>query len=661
MTVPKTIIKKVQELRETIEGHNYAYHVEDAPTIPDAEYDKLFQSLKALEAEYPELVVPESPTQRVGAQPLKAFTQIKHAVPMLSLDNAFSVEELSHFCKRIEDKVGKVEYALEPKFDGCAVSIIYENGLLKHAATRGDGQTGEDITQNIRTIDSIPLKLRGNFPKHLEVRGEVFMPLAGFNAYNTQALKEGTKAFVNPRNAASGSLRQLDPKITAARPLDFFCYGAILEDDSLTKHSAVLTKLKSWGLKVCDLTTVVKSEQGIIEFYQKLQVQREQLPFEIDGLVIKVNDFDTQQSLGFVSRAPRWAIAFKFPAQEQMTELLKVDFQVGRTGVLTPVARLKPVFVGGVTVSNATLHNMDEIARLDIQLGDTVIVSRAGDVIPKVVGVVKEKRPKGAKKIPPPTHCPVCGAEVEKEDFASIRCTGGLFCSAQVVEAIKHFVSRKAMDIDGLGAKLVEVLTQEGLIKTVADIYHLKKSDISSLERMGEKSAQNLMDAIEASKETTLARFIYALGIREVGEATARSLAMHFKVLDDLMDANEAELIAIDDVGPVVAQHILMFFEQKHNRQVIAKLLKAGIHWPQIKQSAATLEGKTFVITGTLSMPREELKTKLLALGAKVSGSVSSKTSGLIVGEKPGSKLKKAQDLGVEIIEESAIEKLLQS
>ncbi len=664
MSVPKKIQNEVEALRRDIEGHNRDYYISDAPTIPDSEYDRLFQQLVALEAKYPELASPISPTQRVGAKPLSSFSQITHRAPMLSLDNAFSDEQLAHFCQRVFDGLGQreVSFALEPKFDGCAVSLFYKNGVLQYGATRGDGQTGEDITHNVKTIRSIPLKLEPGAPSELEVRGEIYMPLKSFNQLNKEALANGTKTFVNPRNAASGTLRQLDPKITASRALEFYSYSAIIPKQLQPKtHSELLVNLKTWGMRVCDLIKQVSDVEGIKNFYQTLMKKRDGLPYEIDGLVIKVDHFEAQEKLGFVSRAPRWAIAYKFPAQEKMTRLLSVDFQVGRTGALTPVARLEPVFVGGVTVSNATLHNMDEIARQDIRVLDTVIVSRAGDVIPKVMATVLSKRPKNAKRILAPTQCPVCGSDVEQEEtLAAIRCTGGLYCSAQVVEAMKHFVSRKAMDIDGLGSKLIEVLVENKIIDTVADLYHLKPEDLNQLERMGEKSAAKVIKAIDKSRETTLNRFIYALGIREVGEATARSLATHFNDLDAIMQAEQDSLVLISDIGPIVASHIYQFFKQSHNLEVIRSLLKAGIHWPQnATKSDQSLEGKVFVITGTLSMPRDELKAQLLERGAKVSGSVSSKTTALIAGDKAGSKLKKAQDLGVAVIQESEINDLL--
>ena len=676
MAVSKDVFDRIESLREQIRHHNYLYHVLDAPEIPDVEYDRLVRELQSLEDDHPELITPDSPTQRVGARPIEAFGTIEHRLPMLSLDNAFSEEEVRDFHRRVVDRLelpdqGKhLAYAAEPKLDGAAVSLLYVNGVLQQGATRGDGRRGEDITHNVRTIDAVPLKLIGNdYPETLEVRGEVFMPKAGFEAYNKRARETGEKTFVNPRNAAAGSLRQLDPKLTAGRPLDIYVYsvgiveGCEMPDD----QDEVLDQLQAWGLKTCPERRVVKGIDGCLAYYEELGTRRESLSYEIDGVVYKVNSRAEQRELGFVSRAPRWAIAHKFPAQEEMTVLKGVEFQVGRTGALTPVARLEPVFVGGVTVSNATLHNMDEVQRKDVRIGDTVIVRRAGDVIPEVVSVIESRRPKGARKVKLPSKCPVCNSAVVREEGEAVaRCTGGLYCSAQRVESLKHFVSRRAMDIDGLGAKLIEQLVNTERIKTPADLYHLEKDALTELERMGEKSAQNLVDAIEESKETTLARFLFALGIREVGEATAAGVAAHFGGLNAIIEATEEELETVPDVGPVVASRIRAFFDEEHNRDVIVRLKKAGVHWKETEPRAAPkdgpLAGKVFVLTGALpSMTRDEAKDRIQALGGKVTGGVSKKTDFVVYGDKPGSKLKKAQDLGVETLDEEQFDALLQS
>lgn len=669
------VVEKVESLREQIRHHNYVYHVLDAPEIPDVEYDRLVRELQALEAEHPELVTPDSPTQRVGANPIEAFGTIEHRLPMLSLDNAFSEEELRDFHRRVverlelEDGGEHLLYAAEPKLDGAAVSLLYVNGTLQQGATRGDGTRGEDITHNVRTIDAVPLRLIGSdYPQTLEVRGEVFMPKAGFEAYNQKARETGEKTFVNPRNAAAGSLRQLDPRLTAERPLDIYVYSVGVVDgrELPDNHSEVLDQLQQWGLKTCPERDVVTGIDGCLAYYEEIGARRESLSYEIDGVVYKVNSRAEQRELGFVSRAPRWAIAHKFPAQEELTVLKGVEFQVGRTGALTPVARLEPVFVGGVTVSNATLHNMDEVNRKDVRIGDTVIVRRAGDVIPEVVSVIKDRRPKGTRKVKLPAKCPVCDSSVVREEGEAVaRCTGGLYCSAQRVEALKHFVSRRAMDIDGLGAKLIEQLVSVDRIKTPAGIFELEKDELASLERMGEKSAQNLIDAIEQSKDTTLARFLYSLGIREVGEATAASLAAHFGGLDAIMAAAEEDLLSVADVGPVVASRIRAFFDEAHNREVISRLKDAGVHWEESTPRAAPkdgpLAGKTFVLTGTLAgMTRDEAKDRIQALGGKVTGSVSKKTNYVIFGEKAGSKLSKAQQLEVETLDETQFEALLE-
>ena len=661
---------KIDNLRQQLRHHSYLYYVQDDPEISDSEYDRLYRELQQLEEDNPELVTHDSPTQRVGAEPLGSFSQIQHRMPMLSLDNVFSEEELQAFYKRIQDRLDStdaVEFAVEPKLDGLAISIVYEKGELVQAATRGDGTTGEDVTQNIRTVQSIPLHLMGDdYPDVLEIRGEVFMPKTGFDELNRLAREKGDKTFVNPRNAAAGSLRQLDPKITAQRPLAMYCYAAgVVEGFDLPDtHGEILQQIKCWGFPVCKQSKVVVGVQACIEFYKDILKNRDQLSYDIDGVVYKVNQLALQDELGFVARAPRWAIAHKFPAQEEITKILDVDFQVGRTGALTPVARLEPVFVGGVTVSNATLHNMDEVKRKDIHIGDKVIVRRAGDVIPEVARVVASARNNDVKPIILPKQCPVCDSDVEQaEGEAVARCSGGLFCKAQRSEAIKHYASRKAMDIDGLGDKLVEQLVEAGLINTVADLYHLDVQAVAALDRMAEKSANNLIAAIADSMQPTLAKFIYALGIREVGETTAASLADAFESLDALIKADEESLKQVSDVGPIVAQHVVHFFSQPHNLEVIAKLLLSEIRFKKLTVSDVVndkLKDKTFVITGTLHvMTREQAKEKLIAAGAKVTGSVSSKTDYLLAGEKAGSKLAKAEKLGVKVITEQQLEELL--
>ncbi len=661
--------QEIQSLREQLNYHAWRYYVLDDPEIPDAEYDKLFRRLETLEQQYPELITLDSPTQRVGGKVLDHFKQVTHEIPMLSLSNAFSEDEIHDFAQRIDELLDHEAFNIvaEPKLDGLAISLRYENGILVQAATRGDGQTGEDVTQNVRTIQSVPLKLRhDDYPQILEARGEVFMPKAGFDKLNEAQIKKGEKPFANPRNAAAGSLRQLDSKVTASRPLDMFCYGLGVvkgehpEQPIKQTHNDILKQLQHWGLPVSPEVKRLDNCQQCLDYYQDILQRRPELPYEIDGVVFKVDSIAQQQKAGFISRAPRWAIAYKFPAQEAMTKLLAIDVQVGRTGALTPVARLEPVFVGGVTVTNATLHNQDEIDRKDVRVGDTVIVRRAGDVIPEVVGPVLSKRPDNAQPYKMPDHCPVCGSVAERVDGeAKSRCTGGLYCPAQRKEAIKHFASRKAMDIDGLGDKLVEQMVDAGLINDVSDLYQLSVKQVSALERMGPKSAQNLIQAIEKSKSTTLPRFIYALGIREVGEATALALARHYKSLQAIESATQEDLQDVPDVGPVVAQHIVTFFAQKHNQEVLKKLLDAGIHWPEISTKDKTklpLAGKTVVLTGSLStMARNEAKARLIELGAKVSGSVSKKTDIVISGEKAGSKLGKARELGIKIINEEQL------
>ena len=656
----------VRSLHKQLNYHNHRYYVLDDPQISDAAYDKLLQQLKQLEKDHPELVTPDSPTQRVGSAPLKEFGQIRHEMPMLSLDNAFNDEELHDFDRRVRERLGaggEVQYACEPKLDGIAVSLLYENGVLVRGATRGDGMTGEDITLNVRTIPSIPLKLMGEgWPTRLEVRGEIFIPKAGFEKMNERARARDEKVFVNPRNAAAGSLRQLDSRVTARRPLAMYCYSAgIVQGGTLPEqHADILERFRDWGLRINPELKVVTGVTACAEYFANMAEKRPDLPYEIDGIVYKVNNLALQEKLGFVARAPRWAIARKFPAQEEMTLLKDVEFQVGRTGTVTPVARLEPVFVGGVTVSNATLHNMDEIARLDVKIGDTVIVHRAGDVIPKIVGVVHSKRsePETLRDIIMPESCPECDSEIEQDESeAAARCSGGLYCSAQRKQAIKHYASRKALDIEGLGDKLVDQLVDKELIHTVADLYKLTELQLASLERMGKKSAANLVNALERSRTTTLARFIYALGIREVGEATARSLVNHYHELDAVCSASVEALQQVDDVGPVVAAHIEKFFRQPHNQEVIEALLEQGVHWATVEApaegKARPLAGETWVLTGTLhSMTRDAGKEILQGLGAKVVGSVSAKTTVLLAGEKAGSKLTRAKNLGVKVMTE---------
>ena len=658
--------RRSAELQQQLHQHNHSYYVLDTPTIPDADYDALFNELKQLEAAFPTLITADSPTQRVGALPLDKFGQVTHQVPMLSLDNAFDADDFAAFYQRMADRLDQqVEFVFcaEPKLDGLAVSLRYEAGVLVQAATRGDGFTGEDVTANVRTIRAIPLKLQGDVPPVLEVRGEVFMPVAGFDAMNEQARQAGEKVFANPRNAAAGSLRQLDPRMTAKRPLSFYAYAVGALDDPrglLPSHShhQRLMQLKQWGLPVCPEIRQVRGLSAALAYHQDVLARRAGLAYEIDGVVLKVDDLAQQQTLGFVSRAPRWAIAFKFPAQEKTTRLVDVEFQVGRTGSITPVARLEPENVGGVTVSNATLHNQDEIARLGLKIGDQVIIRRAGDVIPQVVAVVLAERPADAKEVIFPSCCPVCGSTTERvEGEAVLRCTGGLFCSAQRKEALKHFVARKAIDIEGLGDKLIEQLVDADLVQSPVDIYRLDMPALVGLERMGEKSALKLLAAIDGSKQTTLPRFIYALGIREVGEATALALASHFCNLPALRQASLEQLLAVPDVGAVVAGQILHFFAEPHNQAVIDGLLAIGLRWDDLSSKVVgeqPLLGQTLVLTGTLtSMGRDDAKEKLQALGAKVSGSVSAKTHAVIAGENAGSKLSKAEELGIAVWDET--------
>ncbi|MCH1500693.1 MAG: NAD-dependent DNA ligase LigA [Litoricolaceae bacterium] len=667
----ESVVRRIRELIAEIRQHDYRYHVLDAPTIGDTQYDELVAELKRLETDFPDSLDPNSPTQRVGAKPDSGFSEVSHQVPMLSLDNVFDADEFQQFVERMTDRldgISSLELTAEPKLDGLALSIRYERGELILAATRGDGSTGENVTQNVRTIRSIPLTLHGeHLPEILEVRGEVIMKKEDFDAMNRRLQKAGEKTFVNPRNAAAGSLRQLDPAIVATRPLSFYAYGVGEVSAPLgDRHSDVMETLKSLGIPVNP--GLVKGDASSIESaYQALLAKRDSLPYEIDGMVVKVDPLALQDALGFVARAPRFATAWKFPAQEAATDLIAIDVQVGRTGAITPVARLEPVFVGGVTVSNATLHNFDEVARLDVRPGDRVMVRRAGDVIPQIVRVMTDQRPTNSQAVTLPTACPICDSPVERADGeAVIRCSGGLICQAQRLEHLKHFVSRKAMDIDGVGERLLEIVVEKQWVQTPADLYRLSIESLKDLDRMGEKSAANVVQAIAASKATTLARFLYALGIRDVGEATARTLAQTFGDLEPLMSATLEDLMAVDDVGPIVASHIRAFFEVQQNRVVIQELRDLGVHWPVRSVEAPTtgvdLSGQTWVLTGTLeSMTRDEASDRLRALGAKVSGSVSAKTTVLVAGPGAGSKLSKAQDLGVTVMDESALMELLES
>lgn len=669
----QTIEHKLSQLRETLHYHAVRYYVEDNPEIPDAEYDRLMRELLELESQYPELVTADSPSLRVGGKPLEGFAQVTHEIPMLSLDNVFDEKELDAFHKRMQDRITSAHFnafCCEPKLDGLAVSLLYENGVLVQAATRGDGAVGENITENVRTISAIPLKLQGKgWPVRLEVRGEVFMPKAGFERLNQQALKKGEKTFVNPRNAAAGSLRQLDSKITAQRPLNFYAYsvGVIEGAELASSHYQRFLQLKGWGLPMCPETRLVSSMDEVKEYYQSILTRRAQLAYEIDGVVIKVDDIELQQKLGFVARAPRWAIAYKFPAQEEITLLNDVEFQVGRTGAITPVAKLEPVFVGGVTVSNATLHNADEIERLGVKIGDSVIIRRAGDVIPQIVSVLLDRRSDTVIDIVFPQYCPVCNSDIERvEGEAVARCTGGLVCQAQRKEALKHFVSRKALDVDGLGEKVIEQLVDKEMVSTPADLFRLKAGQLTVLERMGPKSAQNIVNALNVAKMTTLPRFLYSLGIREVGEATAANLALHFGLLDKIRQATHEELLEVQDVGVIVASHVTSFFEQDKNQRVINELIELGIQWPNIEKPSQDailpLLGKVVVLTGSLSkLSRSDAKAALQELGAKVTGSVSKNTDILFAGEAAGSKLVKAQELGIEIRSEQDLLELMKS
>ena len=664
MAAPRTISKRATELRDNIDYHNFRYHTLDDPIIPDAEYDRLLRELEALECQYPDLVSPESPTQRVGASPAEAFGEIIHAFPMLSLANAFEEQELVDFDRRVRERleVDQVEYAAETKLDGLAINIRYENGVLVSAATRGDGARGEDVTGNVRTIKAVPLRLRGDdFPRVLEARGEIFMTDEGFRRLNEEQARRQDKSFANPRNAAAGSLRQLDSRITAERPLTMYCYGVgdVREGWLPNTHTEILRRLKHWGLRVSPEIAVVTGVDGCQRYYAQMQARRESLGYAIDGVVFKVNDVAEQERLGAVSRAPRWAIAYKFPAEEELTQVRAIDVQVGRTGTLTPVARLEPVQVGGVTVTNATLHNQDEVDRKDVRVGDTVVVRRAGDVIPEVARVVKDRRPRRTRRFYLPNRCPECDSEViRNEGEAAARCSGGLYCPAQRKQAVWHFASRRAMDIEGLGEKLVDQLVDSGLVHSILDIYSLDAEQLAGLDRMGKKSAANLLAAIARSRDTTLGRFLFALGIRDVGEATAQSLAAYFDDLARLRAADEESLQEVPDVGPVVARETASFFAESHNREVLDGLVKL-IHWPAPSQGQSVdeaLSDKRFVITGTLgAMSRDEAKRRLQALGAKVSGSVSRKTDYLVAGANPGSKRSKAESLGVTILDEDGL------
>lgn len=660
---------RVAELREQLEVHNHRYYVLDDPLISDAQYDRLLRELMALETEYPELLRADSPSQRVGAAPVDGFRTVQHALPMLSLANAFTPEEVVDFDRRVREllDVEQVSYSVEPKLDGVAIALRYEQGRLVLAATRGDGHSGEDVTDNVRTIRAVPLKLRGNnIPEVLEVRGEVVMSRSGFAALNQRLEAAGEKTFVNPRNAASGSLRQLDSSVTAQRPLRFYCYQAATSEGLPGRHSEILARLRVLGLPVSSEATTARGVDELLACYEHIGALRDTLDHDIDGVVYKVDDLDAQRELGSVSRAPRWAIAHKFPAQEETTRLLDIEVQVGRTGALTPVARLEPVFVGGVTVTNATLHNLDEIRRKDLRPGDWVVVRRAGDVIPEIVRSIPERREEELPQWQMPERCPECDSMVEQvEGEAVMRCTGGLVCPAQRKRALEHFASRTAMEIDGLGEKIIGQLVDRGLVHSPADLYHLDLDTLAGLERMGEKSAHKLLEALENSKQVALGRLLFALGIREVGEVTARALARHFGSLEALADADVETLETVRDVGPIVARHVRAFFDEPHNRQVIEQLLAAGVQPAQEavvdEATELPLAGQSYVLTGTLEqMSRSQAKQKLEALGARVAGSVSGSTTALIAGERAGSKLARATELGIRVMDEAALLALLQ-
>jgi DNA ligase (NAD+) len=665
MNVPKSIQKHVNQLRKQINEHNDRYHRLDQPSITDAQYDQLMRELISLETQYPALIIPESPTQRVGAQPSKSFQTRQHVTPMLSLENAFTFEEVNHFEQRIRDRLHTTEiidYVCEPKIDGVAVSLTYEHGHLKQALTRGDGQNGEDITLNIRTIGSIPLAIQAdNYPEFLEIRGEVYIPTARFNLLNQQLKKQNKKTFANPRNAAAGSLRQLDPNVTAQRPLAFFAHSfGVIQGIAIDRHSTMLQQFKDWGFPINPMIKTVQGIEQCLQFYRRLLKTRDQLTYEIDGVVYKVDRLELQQRLGFISRAPRWAIAHKFPAQQQKTQIIAIEFQVGRTGVLTPVARLKPVLVGGVTISNVTLHNMDEIARKDVRVGDTVIVQRAGDVIPEIVQVLIEDRPAHTVPVKLPDQCPVCHAKVLKlPEQVNARCTGELYCPAQLRETCKHFASRKALDIRGLGEQIIQQLIAHDLVKNIADLYALTFDQLTQLERMGARSAQNILDALNASKQTTLPRFLYALGIPEVGETTALILARHFRTPDRLANADEASLQSIQEIGPAIARSIVLFFQQPNNQNIIKRLFQYGLRIAPMPQQQP-LADQLFVLTGSLKQyTREQITQRLQALGASVSNQVTRKTHFVVVGENPGSKLKKAKHLKIKLLNEAELIELM--
>jgi DNA ligase (NAD+) len=672
---PEPLEQLVQRLRAALHHHAHCYYVLDAPQIPDAEYDRLFRELQDLELAHPTLMTPDSPTQRVGGKTLDQFASVKHAVPMLSIRTETDTQASGalNFDARIRKELGltendpPVEYVAELKFDGLALNLRYENGVLVQAATRGDGEVGEDVTQNIRTIGQIPLRLLQNVPAVLEVRGEVYMRRDDFEQLNEHQRSQGDKSFVNPRNAAAGAVRQLDPAIAAKRPLSFFVYGLGEVSPAMTGITTQfewLQWLKSCGLPVCEHVAVARGAEALTAFHQRMGAYRDQLPYDIDGVVYKVNPLALQQQLGFVTREPRWAVAHKYPAQEMLTTVQAIEVQVGRTGKLTPVAKLAPVFVGGVTVTNATLHNEDEARRKDVRVGDTVIVRRAGDVIPEVVSVMLNKRVSDALQFTMPVSCPVCGSTaVREEGEADYRCTGGLFCSAQRKQAILHFAQRRAVEVDGLGDKLVDQLVDSGVVRTLPDLYRLGLTALASLDRMAEKSAQNIVDALEKSKTTTLPRFLFGLGIRHVGEATAKALARHFGTLEGIMQATEAQLLQVADVGPIVAQSIRLFFDQVHNREVVEQLRACGLNWPEgepVPMASLPLVGKTFVLTGTFpTLSREDAKAMLEAAGAKVAGSVSKKTDYVVAGEEAGSKLAKAKELGVPVLDEAQMKAML--
>jgi DNA ligase (NAD+) len=668
--VPASVQQRVARLRAEIDRHNYRYHVLDDPEIPDAEYDRLLVELRRLEEEHPALVVPDSPTQRVGGAPVEGFAQVRHRLPMLSLENAFSPEDVVAFDRRVRERLETeraIRYACEPKLDGLAVSLTYRKGSLSLGATRGDGSVGEDVTHNIRTIQSVPLRLTGDsVPELLEVRGEVLISIPGFKEMNRIAMEKGEKTFVNPRNAAAGSLRQLDPRLAASRPLEIFFYGAgtVKGGELPAKHSEVLAALRNWGLRTSPEARVVEGVDGLLAYFDEIGRRRARLRYQIDGVVYKVDSLAEQRELGFVAKAPRWALAHKFPAEEEMTRVRAIEWQVGRTGALTPVARLDPVFVGGATVANATLHNIDELQRKDVRVGDTIVLRRAGDVIPEVVRVIVEKRPDATEPVRLPDRCPVCGSEVEREEGEAVaRCTGVLVCPAQLKESLRHFASRRAMDVEGLGSKLVDQVVEVGLVRNAADIYRLHVERLGELDRMGEKSAAKLVAAIERSKKTTLARFLFALGIRDVGESTAEALARHFRTLEMLRRAEPADIEQVPDVGPITAAHVHAFLAEERNAAVIDALVGLGVHWPEMPATppgSKELEGKTFVLTGKLaSMTRDDAGDLIRAQGGTVSGSVSKKTHYVVAGEDAGSKLQKATELRVKVIDEDALLKLL--